>query len=295
MKTKLIDGKLISSDIRSEITQDVSKLKNEYNIVPKLCVVLIGDDPASQVYVRNKQKSAISAGMHAEDYKFTENDNTENVIKLINKLNDDKTVNGILVQLPLPSNFDKDKIINSIDPLKDVDRLHPHNVGLLSLGQPRFIPATPFGISEMLNRNNIEVEGSNMVIIGRSNIVGIPLANLFVQKNKNFNATVTVCHSRSKNISEYTLNADIIIAAIGQANYLRSDMVKPGSVIIDVGINRISDDTKKSGFRLVGDVDFESMIGKVDAITPVPGGVGPMTIAMLLKNTYNAALLQMNH
>ena len=295
MKTKLIDGKLISSDIRLEITEDVSKLKNEYNIVPKLCVVLIGDDPASHVYVRNKQKSAISAGMSAEDYKFTENDNTENVIKLIEKLNNDKTVNGILVQLPLPGNFDKDKIINSIDPLKDVDGLHPHNVGLLSLGQSRFIPATPFGISEMLNRNNIEVEGSNMVIIGRSNIVGIPLANLFVQKNKNFNATVTVCHSRSKNISEYTLNADIIIAAIGQANYLRSDMVKPGSVIIDVGINRISDDTKKSGFRLVGDVDFEPMLGKVSAITPVPGGVGPMTIAMLLKNTYNASLLQMNH
>ena len=200
-----------------------------------------------------------------------------------------------MVQLPLPGNFDKDEIINSIDPLKDVDGLHPHNVGLLSLGQPRFIPATPFGISELLNRNNIEVEGSNMVIIGRSNIVGIPLANLFVQKNKNFNATVTVCHSRSKNISEYTLNADIIIAAIGQANYLHSDMVKSGSVIIDVGINRISDDTKKSGFRLVGDVDFESMMGKVDAITPVPGGVGPMTIAMLLKNTFNAALLQMNH
>ena len=295
MKTKLIDGKLISSDIRLEITEDVSKLKNEYNIVPKLCVILIGDDPASHVYVRNKQKSAISAGMYAEDYKFSENDNTENVIKLINKFNNDKTVNGILVQLPLPGNFDKDEIINSIEPLKDVDSLHPHNVGLLSLGQPRFIPATPFGISELLNRNNIEVEGSNMVIIGRSNIVGIPLANLFVQKNKNFNATVTVCHSRSKNISEYTLNADIIIAAIGQANYLHSDMVKSGSVIIDVGINRISDDTKKSGFRLVGDVDFESMMGKVDAITPVPGGVGPMTIAMLLKNTFNAALLQMNH
>ena len=295
MKTKLIDGKLISSDIRLEITKDVSKLKNEYNIVPKLCVILIGDDPASHVYVRNKQKSAISAGMYAEDYKFSDNDNTENIIKLIKKLNNDKTVNGILVQLPLPENFDKDEIINSIDPLKDVDGLHPHNVGLLSLGQPRFIPATPFGISELLNRNNIEVEGSNMVIIGRSNIVGIPLANLFVQKNKNFNATVTVCHSRSKNISEYTLNADIIIAAIGQANYLHSDMVKPGAAIIDVGINRISDDTKKSGFRLVGDVDFESMMGKAGAITPVPGGVGPMTIAMLLKNTYNASLLQMNH
>ena len=293
MKTKLIDGKLISSDIRLEITEDVSKLKNEYNIAPKLCVILIGDDPASHVYVRNKQKSAISAGMHAEDYKFSEKDNTENVIKLINKLNSDKTVNGILVQLPLPENFDKDEIINSIDPLKDVDGLHPYNVGLLSLGQPRFIPATPFGISELLNRNNIEVEGSNMVIIGRSNIVGIPLANLFVQKNENFNATVTVCHSRSKNISEYTLNADIIIAAIGQANYLHSDMVKPGAAIIDVGINRISDDTKKSGFRLVGDVDFESMMGKAGAITPVPGGVGPMTIAMLLKNTYNASLLQM--
>ena len=295
MKTKLIDGKLISSEIRLEITADVSKLKNEYNIVPKLCVILIGDDPASHVYVRNKQKSAISAGMYAEDYKFSDNDNTENVIKLIKKLNNDKAVNGILVQLPLPENFDKDKIINSIDPLKDVDGLHPHNVGLLSLGQPSFIPATPFGISELLNRNNIKVEGSNMVIIGRSNIVGIPLANLFVQKNKNFNATVTVCHSRSKNISEYTLNADIVIAAIGQANYLHSDMIKLGSVIIDVGINRISDDTKKSGFRLVGDVDFESMMGKVSAITPVPGGVGPMTIAMLLKNTYNASLLQMNH
>ena len=208
-------------------------------------------------------------------------------------MNLDEKVHGILIQLPLPKHINTSKVLNYINPLKDVDGLHPHNVGLLSLGQPRFIPATPFGISELLNRNNIEVEGSNMVIIGRSNIVGIPLANLFVQKNENFNATVTVCHSRSKNISEYTLNADIIIAAIGQANYLHSDMVKPGSAIIDVGINRISDDTKKSGFRLVGDVDFESMMGKAGAITPVPGGVGPMTIAMLLKNTYNASLLQM--
>lgn len=292
MKSQIIDGKVISAQVRSEISVDVSKLKNDHNIIPKLAVILIGDDAASQVYVRNKQKSALSIGMHAEDYKFSISDTTESVINLINDLNNDPYTNGILVQLPLPENFDKEKIIYSIDPLKDVDGLHPFNVGLVSLGQPRFIPATPFGISEMLNRANINVEGSNIVIIGRSNIVGIPLGNLFVQKMKNFNSTITICHSRTKNISEYTKNADIVMAAIGSANFLTLDMVKENSVIIDVGINRVEDSSKKSGFRLVGDVDYDSMIGFVKAITPVPGGVGPMTIAMLLKNTYKAAIIQ---
>ena len=292
MKSQIIDGKVISAQVRSEISVDVSKLKNDHNIIPKLAVILIGDDAASQVYVRNKQKSALSIGMHAEDYKFSISDTTESVINLINDLNNDPYTNGILVQLPLPENFNKEKIIYSIDPLKDVDGLHPFNVGLVSLGQPRFIPATPFGISEMLNRANINVEGSNIVIIGRSNIVGIPLGNLFVQKMKNFNSTITICHSRTKNISEYTKNADIVMAAIGSANFLTLDMVKENSVIIDVGINRVEDSSKKSGFRLVGDVDYQSMIGFVKAITPVPGGVGPMTIAMLLKNTYKAAIIQ---
>mgnify|MGYP003387045173 FL=1 len=292
MKSQIIDGKVISAQVRSEISVDVSKLKNDHNIIPKLAVILIGDDAASQVYVRNKQKSALSIGMHAEDYKFSISDTTESVINLINDLNNDPYTNGILVQLPLPENFNKEKIIYSIDPLKDVDGLHPFNVGLVSLGQPRFIPATPFGISEMLNRANINVEGSNIVIIGRSNIVGIPLGNLFVQKMKNFNSTITICHSRTKNISEYTKNADIVMAAIGSANFLTLDMVKENSVIIDVGINRVEDSSKKSGFRLVGDVDYDSMIGFVKAITPVPGGVGPMTIAMLLKNTYKAAIIQ---
>ncbi len=292
MKSQIIDGKVISAQVRSEISVDVSKLKNDYNIIPKLAVILIGDDASSQVYVRNKQKSALSIGMYAEDYKFSSSDTTESVINLIKDLNNDPYTNGILVQLPLPENFNKEKIIYSIDPLKDVDGLHPFNVGLVSLGQPRFIPATPFGISEMLNRANINVEGSNIVIIGRSNIVGIPLGNLFVQKMKNFNSTITICHSRTKNISEYTKNADIVMAAIGRANFLTVDMVKKNSVIIDVGINRVEDNSKKSGFRLVGDVDYESMIGFVKAITPVPGGVGPMTIAMLLKNTYNATIIQ---
>ena len=292
MKSQIIDGKVISAQVRSEISVDVSKLKNDHNVIPKLAVILIGDDAASQVYVRNKQKSALSIGMHAEDYKFSISDTTESVINLINDLNNDPYTNGILVQLPLPENFNKEKIIYSIDPLKDVDGLHPFNVGLVSLGQPRFIPATPFGISEMLNRANINVEGSNIVIIGRSNIVGIPLGNLFVQKMKNFNSTITICHSRTKNISEYTKNADIVMAAIGSANFLTLDMVKENSVIIDVGINRVEDSSKKSGFRLVGDVDYDSMIGFVKAITPVPGGVGPMTIAMLLKNTYKAAIIQ---
>jgi methylenetetrahydrofolate dehydrogenase (NADP+)/methenyltetrahydrofolate cyclohydrolase len=292
VKSQIIDGKVISAQVRSEISVDVSKLKNDYNIIPKLAVILIGDDASSQVYVRNKQKSALSIGMYAEDYKFSSSDTTESVINLIKDLNNDPYTNGILVQLPLPENFNKEKIIYSIDPLKDVDGLHPFNVGLVSLGQPRFIPATPFGISEMLNRANINVEGSNIVIIGRSNIVGIPLGNLFVQKMKNFNSTITICHSRTKNISEYTKNADIVMAAIGRANFLTVDMVKKNSVIIDVGINRVEDNSKKSGFRLVGDVDYESMIGFVKAITPVPGGVGPMTIAMLLKNTYNATIIQ---
>ena len=292
MNTQIIDGKLLSSNIRSEIAKDVGVFKNKYDITPKLAVILVGDDPASQVYVRNKQRSAISVGMDAVDYKFSSNDTDASVIDLIKQLNNDSMTHGILVQLPLPQNFDKDLIINSIDPLKDVDGLHPFNVGLVSLGQPRFIPATPYGISEMLIRNNLEVEGTNIVIIGRSNIVGIPLGNLFVQKMKNFNSTITICHSNTKNISEYTQNADIVMAALGRAKFLTVDMVKENSVIIDVGINRIEDNSKKSGYRLVGDVDYDPMIGYVKAITPVPGGVGPMTIAMLLKNTYKASVIQ---
>ena len=292
MNTQIIDGKLLSSNIRSEIAEDVDVFKNKFDITPKLAVILVGDDPASQVYVRNKQRSAISVGMDAVDYKFSSNDTSASVIDLIKQLNNDSMTHGILVQLPLPQNFDKDLIINSIDPLKDVDGLHPFNVGLVSLGQPRFIPATPYGISEMLIRNNLEVEGTNIVIIGRSNIVGIPLGNLFVQKMKNFNSTITICHSNTKNISEYTQNADIVMAALGRAKFLTVDMVKENSVIIDVGINRIEDNSKKSGYRLVGDVDYDSMIGHVKAITPVPGGVGPMTIAMLLKNTYKASVIQ---
>ncbi len=292
MNTQIIDGKLLSSNIRSEIAEDVDVFKNKFDITPKLAVILVGDDPASQVYVRNKQRSAISVGMDAVDYKFSSNDTGASVIDLIKQLNNDSMTHGILVQLPLPQNFDKDLIINSIDPLKDVDGLHPFNVGLVSLGQPRFIPATPYGISEMLIRNNLEVEGTNIVIIGRSNIVGIPLGNLFVQKMKNFNSTITICHSNTKNISEYTQNADIVMAALGRAKFLTVDMVKENSVIIDVGINRIEDNSKKSGYRLVGDVDYDSMIGHVKAITPVPGGVGPMTIAMLLKNTYKASMIQ---
>tara|TARA_Y100001970_G_scaffold76044_1_gene96499 strand:- start:14394 stop:15278 length:885 start_codon:yes stop_codon:yes gene_type:complete len=292
LNTQIIDGKLLSSNIRSEIAKDVGVFKNKYDITPKLAVILVGDDPASQVYVRNKQRSAISVGMDAVDYKFSSNDTDASVIDLIKQLNNDSMTHGILVQLPLPQNFDKDLIINSIDPLKDVDGLHPFNVGLVSLGQPRFIPATPYGISEMLIRNNLEVEGSNIVIIGRSNIVGIPLGNLFVQKMKNFNSTITICHSNTKNISEYTQNADIVMAALGRAKFLTVDMVKENSVIIDVGINRIEDNSKKSGYRLVGDVDYDPMIGYVKAITPVPGGVGPMTIAMLLKNTYKASVIQ---
>ena len=292
MNTQIIDGKLLSSNIRSEIAEDVDVFKNKFDITPKLAVILVGDDPASQVYVRNKQRSAISVGMDAVDYKFSSNDTSASVIDLIKQLNNDSMTHGILVQLPLPQNFDKDLIINSIDPLKDVDGLHPFNVGLVSLGQPRFIPATPYGISEMLIRNNLEVEGTNIVIIGRSNIVGIPLGNLFVQKMKNFNSTITICHSNTKNISEYTQKADIVMAALGRAKFLTVDMVKENSVIIDVGINRIEDNSKKSGYRLVGDVDYDSMIGHVKAITPVPGGVGPMTIAMLLKNTYKASVIQ---
>tara|TARA_Y100001936_G_scaffold233006_1_gene258504 strand:+ start:354 stop:1238 length:885 start_codon:yes stop_codon:yes gene_type:complete len=292
LNTQIIDGKLLSSNIRSEIAEDVDVFKNKFDITPKLAVILVGDDPASQVYVRNKQRSAISVGMDAVDYKFSSNDTGASVIDLIKQLNNDSMTHGILVQLPLPQNFDKDLIINSIDPLKDVDGLHPFNVGLVSLGQPRFIPATPYGISEMLIRNNLEVEGTNIVIIGRSNIVGIPLGNLFVQKMKNFNSTITICHSNTKNISEYTQNADIVMAALGRAKFLTVDMVKENSVIIDVGINRIEDNSKKSGYRLVGDVDYDSMIGHVKAITPVPGGVGPMTIAMLLKNTYKASMIQ---
>ena len=250
---------------------------------------MVGEDPASKVYVRNKKKSATSVGMEALDYYLPESTTQKELEEYVRKLSEDVKIDGILVQLPLPAHIDQEKIINVINPDKDVDGLHPYNVGLLVKGQPRFVPATPAGVQYILSESGIEVVGKHVVICGRSEIVGKPLGLLLIQRNKNANATVTMCHSRTENIRNITKQADVLIVAVGQQNFIKADMVKKGAVIIDVGTNRIQDATRKSGYRLVGDVDFENVKKIASAITPVPGGVGPMTIAMLLKNTLESA------
>jgi methylenetetrahydrofolate dehydrogenase (NADP+) / methenyltetrahydrofolate cyclohydrolase len=287
-ENKIIDGRLIASQIKEEIKQEVVKLKEKKNITPGLAFILVGEDPASVSYVKGKGKTCEELGLYSITNTLPE-DTTENqVLDLIEKYNEDKKVNGILVQLPLPKHINEEKIIEAINYKKDVDGFHPQNIGRLMIGANCFIPCTPYGILEMIQRSNIETKGKNLVVIGRSNIVGKPVANLFLRKS--LSSTVTVCHSFTKDIKEYTLNADIIIAAIGKPYFLTQDMIKEDCVIIDVGINRIPDASKKSGHRLVGDVDFDGCINKCSKITPVPGGVGLMTVAMLMKNTLDSAL-----
>lgn len=289
MSAKIIDGKQIAQSIREELTAEVKKLKAEKGIQPGLAVVLVGDDPASKSYVTAKERACAEIGIYSDDNRLPEDTSEETLLALIDKLNKDDKIHGILVQLPLPNHINESKIINAIIPEKDVDGFHPVNVGKLVLGEESFLPCTPHGVLQMLQRNSVNLSGAEVVVVGRSNIVGKPLANLLIQKADYGNATVTVCHTRTKNLAEHTLRADIVIAAAGRANTVTADMVKEGAVVIDVGVNRIADASRKSGYRLVGDVDFEAVKEKASLITPVPGGVGPMTITMLLVNTVQSA------
>ena len=284
---QLIDGKVLSAQIRAEVKEAVSKRIDSGKRPPYLAVVLIGEDPASASYVRGKAKASAEVGIRSDTMTYDADISEQEVLKIVERLNRDDSVDGILVQLPLPSHIDDRKIINAISPAKDVDCFHPESVGNLVIGLDGFQPATPAGIIEMITRSGIETSGQHCVIIGRSNIVGKPLANLMLKKG--IDATVTVCHSRTKNLPEIARQADILVAAIGWPNFVTGDMVKEGAIVIDVGINRVDDASRERGYRLVGDVDFEAAFEKASYITPVPGGVGPMTIAVLLQNTLKAA------
>ncbi len=285
---ELIDGKFLSNEIKLEIAAEVKELKEKEAKIPHLAAVLVGEDPASQSYVRSKVRSCEQVGFKStlirEDSSITE----EELLLIIEKLNKDDDIDGFIVQLPLPRHINDDKITLAIDPKKDVDGFHPMNFGRMAQGMPCFLPATPFGILQMLDRYNIEVEGKECVVLGRSNIVGTPISILLSRKARPGNATVQLCHSRTKDLPMHTRRADILISALGIPNFVKADMVKEGAVVIDVGINRIDDANAKRGYRLVGDVDFEAVAPKCSYITPVPGGVGLMTVTSLLKNTLMA-------
>jgi len=274
----LIDGKELAKKIRANLRDEVTELKNK-GIIPKLAVILVGNDKASKIYVNNKNKACEDVGIEFEEYLLDENIEMEELLKLINSLNDNPNIHGILLQSPIPKHLDINLAISAISPKKDVDGFHPMNVGKLIIGQDTFVSCTPYGIIKMLEEYNINIEGANAVVVGRSNIVGKPISQCLLNKN----ATVTICHSKTKNLGEITKNADILIVAIGKAKFVTSDMVKNGATVIDVGINRLDDG------KIVGDVDFENVKEKVSYITPVPGGVGPMTIAMLMNNVVKAA------
>jgi len=281
----LLDGKATSNTIKEEIAQEVANLKAEGKKTPHLAAVLVGNDGASMTYVNSKVKSCERVGFKSTLVKLDSSISEETLLQEIEKLNTNDDIDGFIVQLPLPKHIDEQKVIMAVHPDKDVDGFHPLNVGKMALNLPTFLPATPFGILELLERYNVETSGKHVVVIGRSHIVGEPMSILLAQKRKQGNATVTLTHSRTKNLDEITRKADIIVAALGIPEFLTGNMVKEGVVIIDVGITRVDDATKVRGYRLAGDVDFESVSKKASYITPVPGGVGPMTIAMLLKNT----------
>lgn len=286
---ELIDGKYVADTIKKEIAQTVAQMVAEGKKRPHLAAILVGHDGGSETYVAHKVKACEQCGFESTLIRY-ESDVTEaELLKTIENLNNDASVDGFIVQLPLPKHISEQKIIEAIDYKKDVDGFHPINVGRMSIGLPCYLSATPAGILELLARYNIPTKGANCVVLGRSNIVGKPVASLMMQKNNPGDATVTVCHSSTKNLKEICANADIIIAALGSPGFVKADMVKPGAVIIDVGTTRVPDSTRKSGFRLCGDVDFENVAPKCSFITPVPGGVGPMTIVSLMKNTLLAA------
>jgi 5,10-methylene-tetrahydrofolate dehydrogenase/methenyl tetrahydrofolate cyclohydrolase len=287
MTADIIDGTRIAGEIRQEVGKAVAAMKAEHGYTPGLATVLVGDNPASATYVRMKQKACAEAGIRSIGHNLPADSSESDVLDLVSALNADPEVNGILVQLPLPDHIDEEKVLNTVDLEKDVDGFHPVNIGRLAMKgrDPLFIPCTPHGIIELLKRSGVQLSGAEAVIVGRSNIVGLPVAMLLQKEN----ATVTICHSRTRDLGEHTRRADILVAAIGRREMITGDMVKPGAAVIDVGINQKEDPTKKRGYRLVGDVDFDSAKEVAGAITPVPGGVGPMTIAMLLSNTHHAA------
>ena len=285
---EIIDGKKVAAAVKEEIKAKVAEMIDNDIRAPHLVAVIVGEDPASQTYVASKEKAAKNVGMLSSVYRLSEDTTEEELLGIVDFLNNDPEVDGFIVQLPLPKPINVDKVIQRINPAKDVDGFHPVNVGRMSLGQPAYISATPAGIMELIKRYDIDTEGKHCVVLGRSNIVGSPMSILMSRKRSPGNATVTVCHSRTRDIASYTRQADILICAIGQPEFVKGDMVKEGATVIDVGIHRIPADTEK-GYRLAGDVDFDEVVRKAGHITPVPGGVGPMTIAMLLKNTLSAA------
>ena len=289
MSARIIDGVALGKTIRAEVATEVAKLAASGRR-PGLAVVLVGEDPASKAYVGSKEKACQEAGMHSVKITREPSISEAELLDIVARLNADPAVHGILVQLPLPKHIDSEKVLNSIDPRKDVDGFHPVNVGKLVIGDPTALrPCTPYGVQQMLIRSGIETAGAHVVIVGRSNIVGRPMAGLLLQKGPGVDATVTVCHSRSRDLPALTRQADILVAAIGRAEFVTADMVRAGATVIDVGINRVDDASQPRGYRLVGDVAFDAVAEKAGAITPVPGGVGPMTIAMLLVNTLQAA------
>ncbi len=288
MPARIIDGKEIAQTIREELRREIIELKGK-GIVPGLGVILVGDNPASKSYVTAKEKACEEIGIYSDDNRMPGNAPQSEVIALVRKMNADPKINGILVQLPLPKHVNESEVLLAVDADKDVDGFHPINVGRMVLGEKAFLPCTPHGVVQILARSGVTIDGAHIVVVGRSNIVGKPLANMLLQKKANANATVTVCHTGTKDIGYFTRQADIVVVAAGRPNTLTADMIRPGAVVIDVGVNRIEDASKKAGFRLVGDVDFEGLKDKASMITPVPGGVGPMTITMLLYNTVESA------
>ena len=288
MAAQIIDGKQVAAGMREELKAEVAKLK-EKGIVPGLGVILVGDDPASISYVTAKERACEEIGIYSDNKRLAADTPQKQLISLVKKMNKDPKIHGILVQLPLPKGLNEAEVLQTIDPDKDVDGFHPMNVGRMVVGEKAFLPCTPHGVIQLLIRSGVTIEGANVVIVGRSNIVGKPLANMLIQKSAIGNATVTVCHTRTRNLAGHTLQADIVIVAAGRPNTVTADMIKEGAVVIDVGVNRVEDATKKQGFRLVGDVDFGAVKEKASLITPVPGGVGPMTITMLLYNTVESA------
>jgi len=294
LTAKILDGKALAEEIRGEVATGVAEMQQKHGVTPGLAAVLVGDDPASAIYVRNKRRACDEVGMVSDTFLMPADSTNEQVLARVQALNGDPRFHGILVQLPMPPQIDERLIIESLDPTKDVDGLHPFNVGKLVQGRADFVPGTPAGIQQILLRNGHDPAGANVVVCGRSDIVGKPMALLLMQRADGANATVTVCHTRTKNLAEITRQADILVAAIGRPSAITADMIKEGAVVIDVGINRVDDASQKRGYRLEGDVDFDAVSEKASAITPVPGGVGPMTIAMLLVNTLTATRLSIH-
>lgn len=284
MAARIISGKEIAAEMRLEMSAEVARLRTEAGVVPGLAVLLVGEDPASVSYVRGKRRACEEVGIYSVERRYDAGLSNDELVSVVEELNADPAIHGILVQLPLPGQ-DEDRVLNALDPDKDVDGLHPVNLGRLMRGEEGFLPCTPHGIQQMLSRSGVDVAGQHVVVVGRSTLVGRPVANILTQKRAGANATVTVCHTGTRDLGTYTRQADVLIVAAGRPNTVTAEMVREGAVVIDVGVNRVADTSKKHGYRLVGDVDFESVKERVSAITPVPGGVGPMTITMLLYNT----------